>query len=101
MPEGKGQVIGKRIARPIALVKNLPGPLFPPTAAYVLFRDATWSPDRPRNGECVNERRPASQPGAARNGLLLEGRDRVCRKSHSRKLCALVEKCFRLSYEVE
>ena len=92
MAERKCQVIGKSASRPVAFIEDGPRSIFPAAAAYMLPRHATRPPDRPAQGELLYKGRPASQLGAARDGLMLEHTDVRRWKPHPSKIVYLGRK---------
>ena len=85
MAKGEGQVIGEGVAGPVPFVENGPGLFSSVAAANMLFGDGSWPPHRRRNGQGVHERRPAGQPAAGGDGVVLEDRYGSRFKAHLSK----------------
>jgi len=85
MTQGKAQVPGKCVARPVPLVKEAPLLLMPMAPTNMLLRNTTRSAHRRGDRKMLCEQGPPGELGAMRDGLLLEDDHRWCCKPHASK----------------
>ena len=72
MAQGKGQMIGKLVARLVAFIENAKTTFLPLTTSNMFLRDTTWLPNGRLQAERLDQRRPADELRPLWNALVLE-----------------------------
>jgi hypothetical protein len=70
--QGKGQMIGKLVARLVAFIENAKTTLLAPTTANMFPRDTAWLPNGRLQAERLDKRRPTGELRPLWNDLALE-----------------------------